>query len=82
MSTEYLVQQLAGCLVLEVKVQQSCNAELVAYPLMNIVRNRKMDRGELRRGKLNSQFIVTARIDLSIFTKNFKVQSLLLLSLQ
>ena len=82
MSTEYLVQQLAGCLTLEVKVQQSCNAELVAYPLMNIVRNRKMDRGELRRGKLNSQFIVTARIDLSIFTKNFKVQSLLLLSLQ
>ena len=82
MSTEYLVQQLAGCLALEVKVQQSCNAELVAYPLMNIVRNRKMDRGELRRGKLNSQFIVTARIDLSIFTKNFKVQSLLLLSLQ
>ena len=36
----------------------------------------------LRRGKLNSQFIVTARIDLSIFTKNFKFQSLLLLSLQ
>ena len=36
----------------------------------------------IRRGKLNSQFIVTARIDLSIFTKNFKFQSLLLLSLQ
>ena len=36
----------------------------------------------LRRGKLNSQFIVTARIDLSIFTKNFKFHSLLLLSLQ
>ena len=31
----------------------------------------------LRRGKLNSQFIVTARIDLSIFTQisNFKVSS-------
>ena len=28
----------------------------------------------LRRGKLNSQSIVTARIDLSIFTKNFKFQ--------
>ena len=31
----------------------------------------------MRRGKLNSQFIVTARIDLSIFTINFKFQSLL-----
>ena len=53
----------------------------------NIVPNRVGGRGELplpniRRGKLNSQFIVTARIDLSIFTKNFKFHSLLLLSLQ
>ena len=36
------VEQLAGCLaskqksVIEVKIQQSCNAELVAYFLMNI----------------------------------------------
>ena len=34
-------------------------------------------RVRIRRGKLNSQFIVSARIDLSIFTKNFKFQSLL-----
>ena len=39
-------------------------------------------RGRESLGKLNSQFIVTARIDLSIFAKNFKFQSLLLLSLQ
>ena len=32
---------------------------------------------EIRRGKLNSQFIVTARISFSIFTKNFEFQSLL-----
>ena len=33
--------------------------------------------GHVRRGKLNSQFIVTARINFLIFTKNFKFQSLL-----